>query len=109
MVLLTPLLTFILFAAWQAALWNHARAEARSAARSAAALVARSGLDADAIEATTEARLASRTDLSGADVTITLGPDQVVVVVTGQAPGIVMGTSAPVNVRVALPLEGWQP
>ena len=43
LVLMLPVLTLLLFAAVQAALWNHARTEARAMARATAALVARAG------------------------------------------------------------------
>ena len=45
--LLTPLLVILMFAAVQAALWGHARTEARATARRTAALVARSGVSVD--------------------------------------------------------------
>jgi hypothetical protein len=109
LVLLTPVLTLMLFAAFQAALWNHARAEARAAARTAAALVARSGAAPGDAEADAEANLRSRTDLHAVDVIVARAGGQVVVTVTGRAPGIVIGTSAPVRVQVAVPVEGWSP
>jgi hypothetical protein len=109
LVLLTPVLTLMLFAAFQAALWNHARAEARAAARITAALVARSGAAPGDAEADTEANLRTRTDLEAVDVRIVRADGRVVVTVTGRAPGIVIGTSAPVRVEVAVPIEGWSP
>lgn len=109
LVLLTPVLTLLLFAAFQAALWNHVRTEARAAARSAAALVARSGANPGDLERDTEANLAARSDLERVDVSVTVSGGDVVVTITGRAPGIVIGTAAPVQVRVAVPVEGWSP
>jgi hypothetical protein len=109
LVLLTPVLTLLLFAAFQAALWEHARTEARAAARTTAALVARSGANASDAEADAEANLSARGDLNHVDVSVDLRPTEVIVTVTGEAPGIVIGTSAPVRVQVAMPREGWSP
>ena len=108
-VLLTPVFVVIAFAAFQAAMWTHARTEARSIARDAAALVARSGqLPAD-VEASTEAILRNDSALSDADVEIDPQGQIVVVRVTGRAPGIIRGTSSSVDVTEALPIEGFRP
>jgi uncharacterized membrane protein len=108
-VLLTPVFVVIAFAAFQAAMWTHARTEARSVARDAAALVARSGqLPAD-VEASAEATLRNDSALSDADVEIDPQGQIVVVRVTGRAPGIIRGTSSSVDVTEALPIEGFRP
>lgn len=111
LVLMLPVLTLLLFAAVQAALWNHARTEARAMARSTAALVARSGANPADAERDAEANLASRSDLDEVDVTVTVttagGGETVVVRVTGTAPGIVIGTTSSVDVEIAMPIEGW--
>lgn len=112
LVLMLPVLTLLLFAAVQAALWNHARTEARATARSTAALVARSGANPADAERDAEANLASRSDLEEVDVTVTVtaaggGGGTVVVRVTGNAPGIVIGTTSSVDVEIAMPIEGW--
>ena len=112
LVLMLPVLTLLLFAAVQAALWNHARTEARAAARTTAALVARAGADPGDAERDTEANLTTGTDLSHVNVTVTIDPTAgtggvVVVRVTGDAPGIVIGTTSTVDVQVAMPVEGW--
>lgn len=111
LVLMLPVLTLLLFAAVQAALWNHARTEARAMARSTAALVARSGANPADAERDAEANLVSRSDLEEVDVTVTVttagGGGTVVVRVTGSAPGIVIGTTSSVDVEIAMPIEGW--
>jgi Flp pilus assembly protein TadG len=108
LVLMLPVLTLLLFAAVQAALWNHARTEARAMARATAALVARAGANPVDAERDATANLAARNDITNVHVTIT-GPagGTVVVRVTGDAPGIVVGTSSTVDVAVAMPVEGW--
>ena len=109
LVLMLPVLTLLLFAAVQAALWNHARTEARAMARATAALVARAGANPADAERDAEANLSARTDINNVDVTITVAPggESVVVRVTGNAPGIVVGTTSSVDVEVAMPVEGW--
>ncbi len=108
-VLLTPVFVVVAFAAFQAAMWTHARTEARAVARDTAALVARSGVEIDAAEASAEAALRSSVDIVQPDVEITSSGTFVVVRVTGRAPGIVRGTTAPVDVTEALPIEGFRP
>ena len=108
-VLLTPVFVVIAFAAFQAAMWTHARTEARSVARDAAALVARSGESPGAVESSAEAALRSSADLEQPDVEIIPQGGFVVVRVTGRAPGILRGTSAAVEVTEAMPIEGFRP
>ena len=111
LVLMLPVLTLLLFAAVQAALWSHARTEARASARATAALVARSGANPVDAERDAEANLSTRTDMSEVDVTVTVTTSgsggTVIVRVTGEAPGIVIGTTSDVDVQVAMPIEAW--
>ncbi len=58
--LLTPMFVFLAFAAFQAAMWSHARTEARVVARDTAALVARSGVAAGDARASATAILEVR-------------------------------------------------
>lgn len=104
-VLLTPVFIVLAFAAWQSALWSHARTEARVAARDTAALVARSGANAGSAAAATESVLASDTALRNIDVTINEANGVVIVIVDADAPGIMVGTSRSVSVTVAMPVE----
>jgi hypothetical protein len=108
-VLLTPVFVVIAFAAFQAAMWTHARTEARAVARDAAALVARNGQNPSAVESSAEATLRANADLAGPDVEITPSGQFVVVRVTGRAPGILRGTSTPIEVTEAMPIEGFRP
>ena len=108
-VLLTPVFVAIAFAAFQAAMWTHARAEARAVARDAAALVARSGEAPDAVEASAEAALGGEPALRDPQVVITPQGQIVVVTVTVRAPGIIRGTSTQIEVTEALPIEGFRP
>lgn len=108
-VLLTPVFVVIAFAAFQAAMWSHARTEARVVAREVAVLVAQRGGDDDLVERSAERNLDSGSNIGVADVTITRGGRVVIVRVTGEAPGIVRGTSAAIDVTEALPLEGFRP
>ena len=108
-VVLTPVFVVIAFAAFQAAMWSHARTEARVMARDVAVLVAQRGGDADLVERSAEQNLELGTTISGADVTIVRDGPFVVVRVTGNAPGIIRGTSAAVDVTEALPIEGFRP
>ena len=99
----------IAFAAFQAAMWSHARTQARAMAREVAVLVAQRGDDADLVERSAEHNLAAGVNLSDVDVTITRDQQLVVVRVVGRAPGIIRGTRSAVDVTEALPLEGFRP
>ena len=107
LVYLTPVLTLVLFAAFQAGLWNHARTYARAQARATASAVARSGANPD--DAATDAvrNLSTRSDLRNVSVDVVVVAERVTVTIKADAPGIVIGTSSPVTVEVAMPVEGW--
>ena len=107
--LLTPVFVILAFAAVQAALWSHARTEARVIARDTAALVARSDVTPGDARASAIGVLRQDTDLRGIDVLVTVSGDLVEVTVTGQAPGIIRGTTATVRVTEAIPREGAVP
>jgi hypothetical protein len=106
-VLLAPVLLVLMFAGFQAAMWNHTRTEARVIARETAVLVARDRLPAPRAVSAASASLAHDSVLTGAVVSIDTTATAVVVTITGDAPGVLRGTSAPVRVTVAVPLEGW--
>ena len=106
--LLTPVFIALMFAAVQAALWGHARTSARVAAHDAAAQVARFDASADAATAAALARLANG-DLRNIDVNVVNNGDLVIVTITGNAPGIIVGTSRPVSVTEAVPIEELTP
>ena len=102
--LLTPVFVVLLFAAVQATLWGHARTEARVAARDAAAQVARFDAGPSDARASAQARLAG-SRMTGVEVSITTGAEVVVVTITATAPGIIVGTSRPISVTEAVPVE----
>ena len=106
-VLLAPLLLVLMFAGFQAAMWNHTRTEARVIARETAVLVARDRLPAPQASAAASAALATDSVLTGTSVSVDETATLVVVTITGRAPGVLRGTSAPVSVTVAVALEGW--
>lgn len=107
--LLTPMFVFLAFAAFQAALWSHAKTEARVIARDTAALVARSGVAAGDAQASAVAVLAADTDLREVAVSVATRNGVVVVTVAGEAPGIIRGTTASVSVTSAVPVEELTP
>lgn len=102
--LLTPVFVVLLFAAVQATLWGHARTEARVAARDAAAQVARFDASPGDAEASAQARLAD-SPMTGVNVTIGGSVELIVVTITATAPGIIVGTSRPISVTEAVPVE----
>jgi hypothetical protein len=107
-VLLTPVFVVIAFMAFQAALWTHARTEARAIARDSAAQVARSGAALADSERSAMQMLVADTDLRRPSVAIVISDGIVVAHVTGSAPGMIRGTSAAVDVTEAVPMEGFR-
>jgi uncharacterized membrane protein len=107
--LLTPMFVFLAFAAFQAAMWSHARTEARVVARDTAALVARSGVAADDARSSATTILESDTDLRNVVVAVAATGGVVTVTITGDAPGIIRGTSNSVSVTSAVPIEELTP
>jgi Flp pilus assembly protein TadG len=105
-VLLTPVFLVIALMAFQAALWSHARTEARAVARDSAAMVARGGADDDDVERSALAVLQSDTDLSDVAVAISIDSGLVVARIAGEAPGLIRGTSTEFEVVEVMPLEG---
>jgi hypothetical protein len=103
--LLAPLFVVLAFAAFQAALWGHAKTEARVIARDTAGLVARSGVAEGDARAAAGAILSADTDLRNVSVHVTNTSGVVTVTVSGDAPGIIRGTSSRLSVTAALPVE----
>ena len=102
--LLTPVFVVMLFAAVQATLWGHARTEARVAARETAAQVARFDASSGDARFSAQARL-SNSPLTDVAVSISADAELVVVTITATAPGIIVGTSRPISVTEAVPVE----
>jgi uncharacterized membrane protein len=107
--LLTPMFVFLAFAAFQAAMWSHARTEARVIARDTAALVARSGVAPADAQASATAILEADTDLRNVVVDVGTTGGVVTVTVTGDAPGIIRGTANALSVTSAVPVEELTP
>ena len=108
-VMLAPLLLVLMFVAFQAAMWNHARTEARVIARETAVLIARDGLPAVQAQLSASASLAKDSVLTHVAVSVETTAINVIVTVTGSAPGLLRGTSSAVKVTAAVSLEGWVP
>lgn len=106
-VLLAPVLVILMFAGFQAAMWNHTRTEARVVARETAVLVARDRAPTTQAIAAASLSLANDSVLTRTLVSVTTTATDVIVTISGDAPGVLRGTSAPIRVTVALPLEGW--
>lgn len=107
--LLTPVFVLLAFAAMQAALWSHARTEARVVARDTAALVARSGAAPADARASATTALGGVAALSDVEVHVASGNGLVTVTIRASAPGIIRGTSAAVAVTEAVPIEEVTP
>lgn len=112
--LLTPVFVVIAFMAFQAAMWTHARTEARAAARDAAVLIGRFGALPDDVERSTIESLGDKSVLDVTDVEIasideirTTGT--VRVTVRARANGIIVGTGTDVEVTEAVPFEEFRP
>ena len=107
--LLTPMFVFLAFAAFQAAMWSHAKTEARVVARDTAALIARSAVPAGDATTSAKAVLEADTDLRNVQVVASTSVGVVTVTVSGEAPGIIRGTSTSVAVTSAVPVEELTP
>ena len=103
--LLTPLFVVLAFAAVQAAMWSHAKTEARVIARDTAALIARSGVAASDAQSSASTILMTDTSLSGVEVAVSTTGGIVIVTVSASAPGIIRGTASEFEVTAAVPIE----
>jgi hypothetical protein len=106
-VLIAPILVVLMFAGLQAALWNHSRARARVVARSTAAMIARDEVPAGHAMQVAYESLGDH--LTNPHVAIQTVAGNIVVRISGDAPGILRGTSRGLVVTIALPIEGWVP
>jgi hypothetical protein len=109
MVVLAPVFVVLGLAAFQAAMWSHARTEARVIARDTAAAVARSGVSAPDARDSAHTVLLADTDVR--DIRVDIADDGRIVTVTvrGRAPGIIRGTWSPLSVTAVVPIEGIRP
>jgi len=108
-VLLAPLLLVLMFAGFQAAMWNHARTQARVVARETAVLVARDHLPAAAAEQVATTSLVNDSLLTSPHVSVGSTDAAIVITISGRAPGLLRGTSSAVTVTAAVSREGWVP
>jgi hypothetical protein len=108
-VLLAPLLLVLMFAGFQAAMWNHARTEARVVARETAVLVARDHVGAGAAAEVATTSLAKDSLLTSPQVFVRTTDTAVVITITGRAAGLLRGTSSAVRVTAAVSRERWVP
>jgi len=100
--------------AFQAAMWSHARTEARAGARDAAVLIARFGADPDDVEQSVTDGLEATSALVGVEVSIPSlaeirAAGFVEVTVSATANGILLGTSTDVSISEAVPFEEFRP
>lgn len=107
--LLTPVFVLLAFAALQAALWSHAKTEARVVARDTAALIAREQVAPGDAQAAAASILETDTDLSNVVVSVVTSGGVIAVTITANAPGIIVGTSSRVSVTSAIPVEEVTP
>ena len=106
--LLFPLFAVVTFMFIQALLWQHDRQTAASVADRASSAVALYGSSPGSAQASALDDL-RRAGLENPTVSISRGVDQTVVVVSGTAPGILIGTSSTVSARSVTPTERFQP
>lgn len=106
-IVLFPLFAVVAFVFVQAAFWQQDRQLTIAAADRASAAVALYGSDPG--QATSEAveRL-ERSGMTNVIVTITSRPGTTIVVVTGSAPGILIGTSSTLTATSVTPNEGFR-
>jgi hypothetical protein len=114
MVLLAPLFVVISLLAFQAAMWSHARTEARVRVRDVAGLIARSGLSSTTAqsqirEVMNPTAVGHNSLLRDVEFEVEDRSETVRVTLRARAPGIIRGTSAPVEVSTTLWRERWQP
>jgi hypothetical protein len=111
MVLIVPVFCVLATMTVQAAMWGHARTEARVAARETAVLVARRDLDTESAAAALRRVIEAGSGvdhLSSLSVEVVEEASTVSVRVTGSMPGLVHGLAAPIDVVETMSLEGWR-
>jgi hypothetical protein len=107
-IVLFPIFAVVTFMFIQALLWQHDRQQAAATADRAAAAVALYGSSPTSAQA--EALAALRlAGLKNPSVSINRGVTETVVVGSGTAPGILVGTSSTVSARSVTPTERFVP
>ena len=106
-VVLFPLFAVVAFMFIQALLWQHDRELAAAAADRASAAVALYGSNPDAARSDAVAEL-SAAGVRHVKVTVVRSADTTVVDISGEAPGILVGTSATVHAHSVTPTQGYR-
>ncbi len=106
-IVLFPLFAVVAFVFVQAAFWQQDRQLTTAAADRASAAVALYGSDPGQAQSEAVERL-ERSGMTNVIVTITSGPDTTTVVVTGSAPGLLIGTSSNLTATSVTPNEGFR-
>lgn len=105
-IVLFPLFAIVTFMMVQAISWQHDRQIANAAADNASSAVALYGESTSAAQADAVERL-QRAGVRNVTVTIERGDDVTVVEITGDTPGILVGTSAHIRARSVTPTERY--
>lgn len=106
-IVLFPLFAVLVFTFVQAAFWQRDRQLTHAAADQASVAVALYGSDPAEARADVVDRL-ERSGMRNIEVTITRDANSAVVVVSGTAPGILVGTSSTLTARSVTPTEGFR-
>ena len=106
-IVLFPLFAVVTFMFVQAIAWQHDRQLATAAADRASSAVALYGATTGQAEADASARLSSA-GMTNVSVSISRGTDITVVDISGDAPGILIGTSARIHARSVTPTERFE-
>jgi Flp pilus assembly protein TadG len=106
-IVLFPLFAVVAFVFVQAAFWQQDRQLTTAAADRASAAVALYGSDPSQAQSEAVERL-ERSGMTNVVVTITAGLDTTTVIVTGTAPGILVGTSSTLTATSVTPNEGFR-
>jgi hypothetical protein len=105
-IVLFPLFAVAAFSAVQAISWQHDRQLAAAAADRASSAIALYDTDAGRAVGEAESRL-ERAGMRNVTVTVTRTEDLTIVEISGDAPGILIGTSVRVHARSVTPTEGF--
>lgn len=106
-IVLFPLFATLIFVFVQAAFWQQDRQLTHAAADRMSVAVALYGSDPAAAESDAVARL-ERSGMRNVTVSISSDATSTIVVVSGTAPGILVGTSSTVTARSVTPNEGFR-
>ena len=106
-IVLFPLFAVVTFSVVQAISWQHDRQLAAAAADRASSAIALYDTNPDQALGEAERRL-ERAGMRNVTVTVARSEDLTIVEITGDAPGILIGTSARVHARSVTPTEGFE-